>query len=71
MTWLSFFKESWSDITSDLKWLRPVRSNWKTCHLLNKKLIWTIEEHNITDINKKSAQETQAKAADEKQQMRR
>jgi hypothetical protein len=24
MTWLSFFKDSWSNITSDLRWLRPV-----------------------------------------------
>jgi hypothetical protein len=24
LTWLSFFKDSWSNITSDLKWLRPV-----------------------------------------------
>jgi hypothetical protein len=24
MTWLSFFKDSWSNITSDLRWLGPV-----------------------------------------------
>jgi hypothetical protein len=39
MTWLSFFKDSWSNITSDLRWLRPFRKHAIFKTKKNKKLV--------------------------------
>jgi hypothetical protein len=37
MTWLSFFKDSWSNITSDLQWLWPVVQLENTPSFIKKK----------------------------------